>query len=136
MARILGIDYGLKRTGIAVTDPLQIIVNAMETVNTLDLREWLERYIEKEPIEKIVIGLPTHKDGNYTHIKPNLDALYDWCSTKWPNITMVFADERYTSTKAKSVILKSGAKKKVRQDKALVDRVSAAIILQQYLGHI
>lgn len=136
MARILGIDYGLKRTGIATTDPFQIIVTALETVLTTDVKSWLTTYMKTESVEKIVIGLPTHKDGNFTHIKPDIDSFADWCTKSWPDLKIDFADENFTSTKAKSVILQSGAKKKTRQDKALVDRVSAVIILQQYLGHI
>jgi putative Holliday junction resolvase len=136
MARILGIDYGLKRTGIATTDPFQIIVTALETISTAELKSWLIKYMGNEHVEKIVIGLPTHKDGNFTHIKPDIDELAKWCESLWPLTKIDFADENFTSSKAKSVILQSGAKKKTRQDKALIDRVSAVIILQQYLGHI
>jgi putative holliday junction resolvase len=136
MARIVGIDFGSKRTGIAATDVLQIIVSAIATVDTADLKDWMVEYITSEPVEKIVIGLPQHKDGSMTLIKPQIDTFVTWLGTQWPHIAVVLVDERFTSVKARQVIIQSGAKKKQRQDKALIDRVSAVIILQQYLGHI
>jgi putative holliday junction resolvase len=136
MARIISIDYGLKRCGIATTDPLQIIVSALDTVDTDKLLDYLDRYISTELVEKMVVGLPTHKDGNFTHIKGDIDAFVAAFQKKWPSIVVDFADERFTSVMAKQVIINSGAKKKKRQDKALVDRVSAVIILQKYLHHI
>jgi putative Holliday junction resolvase len=136
MARILAIDYGLKRCGIAVTDPLQIIVSGLDTVETPSLLSFLGNYIGRESVEKIVIGLPVHKDGNFTSIKGDIDKFVTVCRTKWPDIPVVFADEQFSSVLAKKIILDSGAKKKKRQDKALVDKVSAVVILQKYLGHI
>ncbi len=136
MARILGIDYGTKRCGISTTDPFQIIVTALETVETSQVISYLSTYINKEKIEKIVIGLPFHKDGNFTHIKGDIDLFAAKIKKLWPEIVIDFADEQFSSVEAKQVIMASGAKKISRQGKALVDRVSAVIILQKYLKHI
>jgi putative holliday junction resolvase len=136
MARIISIDYGLKRCGIATTDPLQIIVSALDTVDTDKILDYLDRYLSTELVEKMVVGLPTHKDGNFTYIKGDIATFVAAFQKKWPSIVVDFADERFTSVMAKQVIIDSGAKKKKRQDKALVDRVSAVIILQKYLHHI
>ncbi len=136
MARILGIDYGIKRCGVATTDPLQIIVTALTTVETLDIFTFLEKYLKEERVEKLVIGLPVHKDGNFTTLKKNIDIFAASFGTKWPEIEIDFADEQFSSVHAKQIIMDGGAKKKTRQDKALVDRVSAVIILQRYLKHI
>jgi putative holliday junction resolvase len=136
MGRILGIDYGSKRCGIATTDPFQIIVTALDTIDTAQIITFLGTYIASERIDKIVIGLPVHKDGNFTHIKGDIDAFAAKISKLWPDIEIDFADEQFSSVEAKQVIMASGAKKKTRQDKALVDRVSAVIILQKYLKHI
>ncbi len=136
MARIIGIDFGLKRTGISVTDPFQIIVTALETVETKDLIDFLKNYLDKENVEKIVIGLPVHKDGNFTYLKVDIDRFATSISKLWPTILIDFENESFTSVQAKQIILDSGVKKKKRQDKGLVDRVSAVIILQRYLKHI
>jgi putative holliday junction resolvase len=136
MARIIGIDYGAKRCGIAVTDPFQIIVSAIATVDTSNIMVWLKEYLQAEKVEKIVIGLPTHKDGNFTHLKPEIDTFAAAIAKSCPDIMIDFADEQFSSAQAKQIIMQRGANKKTRQDKALVDRVSAVIILQKYLGHI
>jgi putative Holliday junction resolvase len=136
MPRILCIDYGLKRCGIAVTDPLQIIVNGLTTVETDKLKDFLMQYLAAEKVEKIVIGLPTHKDGNFTDIKPKIDSIAEMIKNLWPTLKVDFADERFSSVHAKQVIFNSGVNKKKRQDKALVDKISAVIILQRYLKHI
>ena len=136
MGRILGIDYGLKRTGIAATDPLQIIVNGLDTVDTKDLKRYLDSYLSSETVEKIVIGLPHHKEGNYTDLKKPIDELAKYLKNKFSSIIIDFEDESFTSVRAKEVILQSGAKKKKRKDKKLVDKISAVLILQQYLKHI
>lgn len=132
----MGLDYGLKRIGIAVTDPLQIIVTSLITVETNDIFEFLKNYFKQELVEKIVIGMPVHKDGNFTHIKVNIDAFAKEFSDKWPHIAVDFGDEQFSSVQAKKIIFDSGVKKKTRQDKSLVDKVSAVIILQRYLKHI
>lgn len=135
MARILGIDFGVKRSGIAATDPFQIIVSALATVETKELRSYLERYLLEEKVEKLVIGLPKHRDGSYTDLKPDIDNFCQWVSLKYPNITIEQIDERFTSFLAKNVILDSGLKKKDRRDKMRLDKISAVLILQRYLGH-
>lgn len=136
MARILGIDYGGKRTGIAVTDSMQIIVSALTTVETKDLIIFLSDYTAKEKVEKMVVGLPTHKDGNYTYLKKDIDLFTSNFTKIRPEIEIDFYDESFTSVEAKSIIFQSGIKKKKRQDKSLVDKVSAVLILQKYLQHI
>lgn len=136
MARIMGLDFGAKRTGIAVTDPLQIVVNGLDTIETQQLRPFLNHYLKTEVVEKIVIGLPTHKDGNFTYLKPAIDELAAFISKTFPSVLIDFADESFSSVQSKEIILMSGVKKSKRQDKALVDKVSAVLILQKYLGHI
>jgi putative holliday junction resolvase len=136
MARIMGIDFGLKRTGISATDPLQIIVSGLNTVETKDLRDFFNFYLVSEEVEKIVFGLPTHKDGAFTYLKKDIDEMVVFLKDNFPNIIVDFIDESFSSVQSKSIIFQSGAKKKVRQDKALVDKVSAVLILQKYLGHI
>lgn len=136
MARIMGLDYGGKRTGIAVTDPLQIVVNGLETIDTGQLKNFLNQYLKNEVVEKIVIGMPTHKDGNFTYLKPAIDELAAFIVKSFPSTMVDFADESFTSVQSKEIILRAGVKKSKRQDKALVDKVSAILILQKYLGHI
>lgn len=132
----MGIDYGTKRTGIAVTDPLQIIVNGLETVTTADLFDFLKVYFETEAVEKVVVGEPLHPDGNPAQIAHLVKGFVKKLGKLYPDLEIVLHDERYTSVNAKLIILQSGAKKKKRRDKALVDKVSATLILQDYLGHI
>ncbi len=136
MARILCIDYGIKRCGLAATDPLQIIVSGLDTVPTEKIFSFLENYMLKENVEKIVIGLPVHKDGNFTYLKADIDKFAGEFSKKWLDIAIDFADEQFSSSHAKKIIFDIGVSKKMRQDKALVDKISAVIILQRYLKHI
>lgn len=136
MGRIIGIDYGGKRTGIAATDTLQIIVTPITTVDTKDLISFLSTYTSREPVEKIVVGLPIHKDGNFTYLKQNIDQFVVEFQKIKPEIPFDYIDESFTSVEAKAIILQSGVKKKKRQDKSLVDKVSAVLILQKYLSHI
>ncbi|MEZ4909577.1 MAG: Holliday junction resolvase RuvX [Saprospiraceae bacterium] len=136
MARIVSIDYGAKRTGLATTDPFQIIVNALTTVQTTELKSFLSQYMMTENVEKVVIGYPKHKDGNDTYLTKDVVALGNWLAQQWPKITIAYADEQFTSMQAKEIILKSGVPKEKRKDKSLVDKVSAVLILQKYLGHI
>lgn len=135
MARILGIDYGTKRTGISATDPLQIIVSAVGTVPTNDLWDFLEKYLSEEEVEKIVIGEPLTLEGKPAKITPLIVGLTRKLKKHYPNIELDTHDERYSSVAAKQVILQSGIRKKKRRDKSLVDKVSAVLILQDYLGH-
>jgi putative holliday junction resolvase len=136
MARIIGIDFGGKRCGISVTDPYKIIVSGLATVDTPQLLPYLEKYIGTESIEKLVIGLPVHKDGNFTYLKKDIDTFVSRFKEKYPDISVDFADEQFSSSHAKQIIFDSGVKKEKRKDKSLIDRVSAVVILQRYLGHI
>jgi putative Holliday junction resolvase len=133
MGRILAIDYGTKRTGIAVTDPLQIIASGLTTVETGGLMDFLTRYCQTETVERFVVGLPLHPDGNPAQIAPQVDAFVEKLKKQFPGIPVVRQDERHTSNDAKAIILQSGIKKQKRRDKALVDKVAAAIILEQYM---
>lgn len=136
MARIVCLDYGVKRCGLATTDPLQIIVTGLDTVETKDVFTFFNKYLVSENVEKLVIGLPVHKDGNFTYLKTDIDKFAAEFSKKWPEILIDFADEQFSSVHAKQIIFDSGANKKKRQDKALVDKISAVVILQRYLKHI
>jgi putative holliday junction resolvase len=133
MSRILAIDYGLKRTGIAVTDPLKIIASALTTVETTELLDYLKQYCSVEEVESFVVGLPLHPDGNPAQIAPQADKLAQTLQKLYPEKSVFRQDERYTSFDAKRIIFQSGAKKQKRRDKALVDKVAAALILEQYM---
>lgn len=133
MARILALDYGGKRTGIAVTDPLQIIATALTTVETHQLWTYLADYFQREPVEKVLIGWPTHADGNDTHATPLVRAFREEWETKYPALPLIPVDERYTSKLAMRAMIDGGMKKKDRQNKGNVDQVSAVILLQDYL---
>ena len=133
MARILSIDYGQKRTGIAVTDPLQIIANGVTTVPSEQIIDFLRTYLQTEQVETIVVGLPKQMNNepseNMRRIKPFVQKL----KATFPDIPIVYFDERFTSTLAHRTMLEGGMKKKERQNKAKVDEISAVIILQGYL---
>lgn len=134
--RIIAIDYGAKKTGLATTDPLQIIATALDTVPTPSLFEFLENYLKQEKVVTIVIGDPS---AFLPFDHPNMESiqqLNSWIAMKYPEIKVDYQDESYTSIQAKEIILQSGAKKKKRRDKNLVDKISAVLILQKYLGHI
>lgn len=133
MARILGIDYGTKRIGIATTDPLQIIVSGLTTVTTEEIFDFLENYLKEEEVEGIVVGEPRHKDGNPTKITHLVVGFVRKLKKMFPEVSVVTHDESFTSVDARAIILKSGAKKKKRRDKSLVDKVSAVLILQDYM---
>lgn len=135
MARIIGLDYGSKKCGIAATDILQIIVNSVGTVDTKEIFNFFKTYMANEDVEKIVIGHPKHKDGTDTYLKKDIDIFAAKISETYPLLEIDFEDERMTSVQAKEIILKSGIKKSKRRDKTLVDKVSAVLILQRYLGH-
>ena len=136
MARKVCIDYGIKRCGIAATDPFQIIVSAVDTIETAKLMDFLDNYLANESVEKLVVGLPVHKDGNFTGLKTNIDDFVQKFKTKFAHIPVDFADEQFSSVHAKKIILDIGIKKEKRKDKALIDKISAVIILQRYLKHI
>ena len=136
MARIVCIDYGIKRCGIAATDPFQIIVSAVDTIETAKLMDFLDNYLANESVEKLVVGLPVHKDGNFTGLKTNIDDFVQKFKTKFAHIPVDFADEQFSSVHAKKIILDIGIKKEKRKEKELIDKISAVIILQRYLKHI
>ncbi|MEP7196434.1 MAG: Holliday junction resolvase RuvX [Saprospiraceae bacterium] len=135
MARILGIDYGKVRTGLATTDPKQIIVTALDTTKTDLLEMFLINYCKKESVEKIVFGYPRHTDGEDTYLVEEIKQLINRLKTEIVQVEFDFQDERNTSVLAKNIIFNSGIKKSKRRDKSLVDQVSAVVILQRYLGH-
>lgn len=133
MGRVLSIDYGKKRTGIAVTDPLQIIANGLTTVATASLIEFLEDYIKKEDVERIVVGWAKQTNGEDSENMKRIRPFVHRISKLWPSIPVELYDERYTSVLAHKTILESGIGKKARQNKALVDEISATIILQSWM---
>ena len=133
MARILAIDYGTKRIGLAVTDPLQIIASQLETVAAPAIFEWLERYLVAEEVERIVLGEPFYPDGNPAQIHPQVMEFAQKIQEKYPTIPVTLWNEAYSSERAKQVLLKSGAKRKKRRDKSMVDKIAAALILQDYM---
>lgn len=136
MARILSIDYGKKRTGLAVTDPLQIIAGGLVTVSTSELFDFLNGYVSKEPVERIVIGEPKQSDGSPSENMARVTQFVNRWKKARPEIPIEFYDERFTSVLAHRAMIDGGLGKKRRQDKALVDEVSATIILQSYLESV
>ena len=133
MARILSIDYGAKRTGVAVTDPLQIIANSLATVATHELMKFLTEYLAKEDVETVVVGLPKQSDNTPSENAARVNAFVRKFKEKFPQMNVVMHDERFTTVLAHQAILSGGVKKSARRDKGLADRVSAVIILQSYL---
>ena len=136
MARILAIDYGGKRTGIAVTDPLQIIATGLETIESKELIPYLKKYFLSEAVELIIIGLPKNWDDSDTHGTPFAEAAIKKLQKEFPQIPLKTVDERYTSKMAKDAMLQMGMKKKDRRIKGNVDIIAATIILQEYLQSI
>jgi putative holliday junction resolvase len=134
MARILAIDYGTKRCGIAVTDPSKIIATGLTTVHSKDILDWLKNYIAKEAVETIVVGEPKDLRGNPTDATRLANEFVSSLKKHFPSMSFARVDERFTSKMASKTILDSGLKKKDRQDKSLVDEVSAVIILQSYMN--
>ena len=133
MARIVSIDYGKKRTGLAVTDPLQIIPGGLATVSTSTLFEFLSDYVQKEQVERIVIGEPRQPNGQPSENLARVQQFVNRWRKAMPQIPIEYFDERFTSVLAHQAMLAGGLKKKARQDKALVDEISATIILQDYM---
>ena len=136
MPRILSIDYGLKRTGIAVTDPLQIIATGLTTLHSKELIPFLKNYFIKEPVELIIIGWPTNWDDSATHATPLVTKCIKELEKNFPTMPIKKVDERYTSKMAKDAMLEMGMKKKDRRNKALVDEIAATIMLQEHLRSI
>jgi len=133
LARILSIDYGKKRTGLAVTDPLQIIAGGLATVSTSEVFDWLKAYTAREAVERIVIGEPRQPNGAPSENLARVQQFVNRWRKAVPSIPIEYYDERFTSVLAHKAMLEGGLKKKARQDKALVDEISATIILEDYL---
>jgi putative Holliday junction resolvase len=133
MARILAIDFGQKRTGIAVTDPLQIIATGVCTVQTKNLMQWLKSYFTAETVELVIIGDPRNLDDSETHATKLVQYFMEAFKKEFPQMPIKPVDERYTSKLAKQSMLAMGMKKKDRRNKSFVDEIAATIILQQYM---
>src|ERR1700710_2881329 len=128
LPRILSIDYGSKRTGLAVTDPLKIIAMGLAGIHTKDLENFLIEYFKKEVVEKVIIGHPTNWDDSDTHATPLVQAFINRFKKVFPNMPIIKVDERYTSKLAVQSMVESGMKKKNRQNKKLVDEIAASIM--------
>jgi putative Holliday junction resolvase len=133
MPRIIAIDYGLKRTGLAVTDPLKIIATGLTTVESKQLIPFLKDYFSREQVELIVIGEPKNLDDSDTHATPFVEKIIKELQKNFPAIPIQKVDERFTSKMASQAMIEMGLKKKQRQNKALVDEIAATIMLQEYL---
>ena len=133
MRRIYAIDYGRKRTGVAVSDAMQIIANGLTTVPTHELLDFITGYVQKEPVERILVGLPKQMNNEASESMKYIDPFVRSLKKRLPEIPVEFVDERFTSVLAHRTMLEAGLKKKDRQNKALVDEISANIILQTYL---
>jgi len=136
MGRILALDYGKKRVGMAITDPLQIIANGLNTVNTRDIKDFLIGYLDKEDIECVVVGEPKQLSNQPSESVRYIDPFITWFGKKFPGMRLERMDERFTSKIAQRAIIDGGVKKMKRRDKKLVDKVSAVIILQSYLEYV
>ena len=136
MARIISIDYGQKRTGLAVTDPMKIIANGLTTIPTHTLYDFLKDYISKENVERIIVGLPKQTNGLPSENMKRIEPFVAKWKKDFPAIPIEYYDERFTSVLAHWAMIDGGLKKKTRQDKALVDKISATIILQSYLESV
>jgi putative holliday junction resolvase len=134
MPRVLSIDYGAKRTGIAVTDELQLIASGLTTVDTATLLTFLQNYFGKEKVEKVLIGDPKQMDGTASQSAPLIEAFVEKFTVQFPEMEVVRVDERFTSKMAFQSMIDGGLKKKQRQNKALIDEISATILLQDYLS--
>ncbi|HRH70770.1 MAG TPA: Holliday junction resolvase RuvX [Flavobacteriales bacterium] len=134
MPRVIAIDFGLKRTGLAVTDPLRIIATALDTVPSQGLIAYLKAYLAKEAVDGFVLGLPKHLDGKPAGIAPNVLALMDVLKKTFPAQWVVTVDERFTSRMAQDTLLASGKGKMARREKGQLDRISATIMLQGWMS--
>ena len=136
MSRIISIDYGLKRTGLAVTDPIQIIATGLTTVESKQLIPFLKNYFSKEDVELIIIGEPKNWDDSDTHATPLVEKCIKNIAKNFPSIPIIRVDERYTSKMAQDAMLEMGMNKKKRRDKKLVDEIAATIMLQEYMQRL
>jgi putative Holliday junction resolvase len=133
MDRLIGIDYGRRRTGLAVSDPLRIFASALETVDSAKLIDYLKNYAQNETIERFVVGYPVNMDGAPSEAQADVDAFLKHLQKAFPDVPVSLEDERFTSVLAHQVMIDGGMKAKDRRDKKSVDRISAAIILQGYM---
>ena len=133
MGRLLAIDYGSKRTGIAITDELKLIASGLTTVNTKELLKFLNKYFTSENVDVVLIGEPRQRDGTQSLIEVEIKKFVIILSEAFPKLKIVRVDERFTSKIALQTMIDSGLKKKQRQNKELIDEISATIILQDYL---
>ena len=136
MSKIVALDFGLKRIGVAITDDFNIIASALDTVSSNNIIPFLNKIVEKNDIKTIVVGQPLQKDYSPSLIEKEILKFIDLLKNKFPNICLERYDERYTSVIAKKVIIQSGLSKSKRRDKSLVDKISATIILQSYLENL
>jgi len=133
MARIMAIDFGEKRTGLAVTDPLRIIANGLATIETPKLKDFLKDYFAREEVDTVVIGYPKTLRNELAKVVEKIDLFLAWLTAEYPQMKIVKVDERFTSKMAFQTMIESGIGKKARQNKALIDQISATIILQSYM---
>lgn len=133
MGQILAVDFGKKRCGLAATDDLRIIASGLDTVETSILMEYLKKYFEKNIVDEVVIGLPTDLKGNMSEVEEDIQKFIEELKNEFPEVSVERFDERFTSKIASYFISQSGKNKKQRQEKGLIDKVSATLILQQYL---
>ena len=133
MGQILAVDFGKKRCGLAATDDLRIIASGLDTVETSILMEYLRKYFEKNTVDEVVIGLPTDLKGNMSEVEEDIQKFIEEFKNEFPEVSVERFDERFTSKIASYFISQSGKNKKQRQEKGLIDKVSATLILQQYL---
>jgi putative holliday junction resolvase len=131
--RLLAIDYGTKRTGLAVTDPLQLIATALEAVPTHQLLDYLKKYVASEPVEAFVVGLPRRLDGTDTNNTPHVRGFVERLKKALPTIPVYWHDERFTTSMALQAMIAGGTSRKDRREKGAIDKVSAVIILQSYM---
>ncbi len=136
MGRILAIDYGKKRTGLAVTDPMRIVANPLETIETTTLLKWLEAYLSKEQVDIVVLGHPKQMNGQESESMQYIRPFIAQFKKAFPDRELVLFDERFTSVLAHRAMIDGGMKKKQRQDKAVVDKIAACIILESYLDSL
>ena len=133
MGQILAVDFGKKRCGLAATDDLRIIASGLDTVETTTLMEFLRNYFSENSVDEVVIGLPTDLKGNMSEVEQDIQKFIEEFKYEFPEVSVVRFDERFTSKIASYFISQSGKNKKQRQEKGLIDKVSATLILQQYL---
>ena len=136
VARILAIDYGMKRTGLAVTDPLKIIANGLTTVESPRLINFLKDYFKKEQVEMMIVGEPKNWDDSDTHATPLVKKIVEKLKKEFPNVPITMVDERFTSKMASRAMIDMGMKKMQRRNKALIDEIAATIMLQEYLERL